>query len=221
MPEQTPRRDLKANGGAVQSRGGERTFSECPVLEVEGKLFPLIVSLCIGLFFGVGDRQADQPDRVLRVVDLFQQLFSQREDLFQRLQLLLLRDAAGNLFEIVELDFQRQCVAFETMSFQSFDQFRRRMVQFDDNGRGGGDIFLQGMFRTDGLADADSFDGSLVHPSCEVEIDLPHLAELPYQQLERASLQVFPRVDAEQVHLLRRFGTDAPELFDAQFADEF
>lgn len=132
-----------------------------PIAEFEAQLFPLSF-FCI-LFARVGDRKADQTDRVRFIFDLFQQGFGQREDFGECRQLVVLSGASCLLVEVVELDLECKGVSFEAGPLQAFDQFGCNVIEFDDDGGLAGDVFFERMFAAYGLADADGFDWAQVY----------------------------------------------------------
>ena len=69
----------------------------------------------IVFFTRIGDRKAYQPDGMMLVVHFLQQLLCQWKNGIERGQLPGLRNAAGDLTEIMELDFQRQRISPEIL----------------------------------------------------------------------------------------------------------
>ena len=56
--------------------------------------------------------------------------------------------ATRHLSEIVEFDFERECVARELLVREAFDEFGSDVVEFDDDGRGAADVALESVFAT-------------------------------------------------------------------------
>ena len=82
------------------------------------------------LLMGIGDGKPDKADRTLGVIHFLQQLLGQGEDDAERRQFLSLRQAAGDLLEVVELDFQGKGIAPEVrMATKSLHQFDGHMIQ--------------------------------------------------------------------------------------------
>ena len=73
---------------------------------------------------GIGDGKPDKADRTLGVIHFLQQLLGQGEDDVERRQFLALRQAAGDLLEVVELDLQGQGIAPKVrMAAETLHQF--------------------------------------------------------------------------------------------------
>ena len=70
--------------------------------------------------------------------------------------------AACDLGEVVELDFQGEGGSRKLFLLQPFCQFAGYVVELDDDGRFLADVFLEGVFATDGFPDADGFYGAQV-----------------------------------------------------------
>ena len=83
---------------------------------------------------------------MIGIVYFFQQLFGERQYLVEGMQFMRSGDAARDLAEVVEFDFQRQCIAGKAVALETFHQFGGHMVKFNDGRRRDGNIFFQCMF---------------------------------------------------------------------------
>ena len=124
------------------------------------------------LFLGVGYGQTDEADGMIGIVYFFQQLFGERQYLVEGMQFMRSGDAARDLAEVVEFDFQRQCIAGKAVALETFHQFGGHMVKFNDGRRRDGNIFFQCMFTPHGFSDAYSFYGAQVYSPGKVVIKL-------------------------------------------------
>ena len=131
-----------------------------------------------GLFARVGNGEADETDGMLGVVHLLQQLLGQGKNDIERGQLTGLGQAAGDLAEIMELDFQGQRISPEIFLFETADQLNGNMIQLDDDRRTERNVFLQRTFAADGLADAHRLDGAQVYAPGKIVVDGAYLAKL-------------------------------------------
>ena len=82
------------------------------------------------LFLGVGYGQTDEADGMIGIVYFFQQLFGERQYLVEGMQFMRSGDAARDLAEVVEFDFQRQCIAGKAVALETFHQLGGHMVKF-------------------------------------------------------------------------------------------
>ena len=130
----------------------------------------------LSVFLRIGDRETDEADGMMFAVDLLQELFGEGEDVLQGDEGLHRALAAGDLCEVVELDFQRQGVAAKVVAFQSLHQFGGHVIQFDDERGPRGEVALQRMFAAQGFADAYDLHRTFVNASGEVILELPCLA---------------------------------------------
>ena len=71
------------------------------------------------------------------------------------MELLGLCQASRNLVEVIELDFERECVSGELVTGQAFNEFRCYMIQFYDDRGLGRNILFQCMLASYGLAYSD------------------------------------------------------------------
>ena len=72
------------------------------------------------------------------------------------------------------------------------------------------------MFATHRLADADSLYRTGIDATGKIIIDCPHFAKFAGQHLQRLHAQLFPVVNPQGVHLLRRYRSHSPETFNGQ-----
>lgn len=72
---------------------------------------------------------------MIGIVYFFQQLFGERQYLVEGMQFMRSGDAARDLAEVVEFDFQRQCIAGKAVALETFHQFGGHMVKFNDGRR--------------------------------------------------------------------------------------
>ena len=133
-----------------------------PVTKFKTQLLPN--TFFITFFTRVGYGKAYQTDRMVFVINLPQQLLRQRQDHIKCRQFPGLRNAAGDLAEIVELDFQRQRIPPEVLMFQTGYQFHRSMIQLDNDRRPPVDILLQSMFTPHRLTNAHRFYRTKIYP---------------------------------------------------------
>ena len=63
---------------------------------------------------------------MIGIVYFFQQLFGERQYLVEGMQFMRSGDAARDLAEVVEFDFQRQCIAGKAVALETFHQFGLR-----------------------------------------------------------------------------------------------
>ena len=120
------------------------------------------------------------------VIHFGEQLFGTWEDVLQRKEAFGRAEAAGDLGEIVEFDFQCQRVSSEVVPFQPFRKFRRHVVKLDDERGPCRKVAFQRMLASDGFADTRCFHGALVDASCKIVIELSGLAEIVDEHIERA-----------------------------------
>ena len=118
--------------------------------------------------------------------------------------------------EIVEFDFESECVANELLTSEAFDEFGGYVVEFDDDRGCAADVALERMFTSDRLANIDGFNGAIVDATSKVVVGLAHLAELASEHFERALAEVLAGVDAESAEFASRDFADAPELLDVE-----
>lgn len=78
---------------------------------------------------------------MIGIVYFFQQLFGERQYLVEGMQFMRSGDAARDLAEVVEFDFQRQCIAGKAVALETFHQFGGHMVKFNDGRRRDGNVF--------------------------------------------------------------------------------
>ena len=78
------------------------------------------------------------------------------------------------------------------------------------------DVLLQRMFATHRLADADSLYRTGIDATGKIIINCPHFAKFAGQHLQRLHTQLFPVVNPQSVHLLRRYRSHSPETFNGQ-----
>ena len=72
------------------------------------------------------------------------------------------------------------------------------------------------MFATHRLADADSLYRTGIDATGKIIINCPHFAKFAGQHLQRLHTQLFPVVNPQSVHLLRRYRSHSPETFNGQ-----
>ena len=147
------------------------------------------------LLLRIGNRQAYQPDGADGIVHFLQQLLGQGENVLQVMKLLLLCQASSDLLEVIELDFQCQGIAAEFVTLQPFGQFGGHMIQLDDDGRGLGDVLVEGMLASHRLADALRLDRAKVDAPGKLIIELSCFAEVAGEHLKRALLQFLSPMD--------------------------
>ena len=104
--------------------------------------------------------------------------------------------ATRHLSEIVEFDFERECVARELLVREAFDKVGDHMVELDDDRRGATDIAFESMLAPNGFADIYSLDRAKVDATSKVVVGLAHLAELASEHSERALAKMLASVDA-------------------------
>ena len=130
------------------------------------------------------DRETYETDRVVAILDLFEELFGKGEYGFEVGERVVCGVTARELSEVVELDFERECIAYELLASETLDEFGDYVVEFDDDRRCAADVALEGVFTSDRLADIDGFNGAVVDATSKVVESLAHLAELASEHLE-------------------------------------
>ena len=150
------------------------------------------------------------------VINLPQQLLRQRQDHIKCRQFPGLRNAAGDLAEIVKLDFQRQRIPPEVLMLQTGYQFHRSMIQLDNDRRPPVDILLQSMFTPHRLTNAHRFYRTKIYPARKIIIDVPHLTKLAQQHRLRTGTQLPTGMYPQNMHLPCRHRTHSPETLYRQ-----
>ena len=92
------------------------------------------------------------------VIDFFEQLFGKGEYGFEVGERLVCGVTARELGEVVELDFERECIAYELLASETLDEFGDYVVEFDDDRRCAADVALESVFATDRFANICSLD---------------------------------------------------------------
>ena len=130
------------------------------------------------------DRESDEANRALVVIDFFEQLFGEGEYGFEVGEGLVSGVTARELGEVVELDFEREGIAYELLASETLDEVGCDMVELDDDRRWTADITLESVFTSDRLANIDCFNGAIVDATSKVVVGAAHLAKLASEHLE-------------------------------------
>ena len=97
----------------------------------------------------VRDRETDEADGLVAILDFFEEFFSEGEYDFERGERSVGGVAARDLCEIVEFDFECEGVANELLTSETFDEFGDYVVEFDDDRRCAADVALESVLATD------------------------------------------------------------------------
>ena len=95
------------------------------------------------------DRETDEADGVVAILDFFEEFFGEREYGFERGERSVGSVAARDLGEIVEFNFECEGVANELLAREAFDEFGGYVVKFDDDRRCAADVALESVLATD------------------------------------------------------------------------
>mgnify|MGYP000559185455 CR=1 FL=1 len=125
---------------------------------------------------------------MIGIVYFFQQLFGERQYLVEGMQFMRSGDAARDLAEVVEFDFQRQCIAGKAVALETFHQFGGHMVSSMMADEGVEISFSNVMFTPHGFSDAYSFYGAQVYSPGKVVIKLSGFTELACQHFKGTGL---------------------------------
>ena len=150
------------------------------------------------------------------IVHFLQQLLCQWKNGIERGQLPGLRNAAGDLTEIMELDFQRQRISPEILMLQTSHQFHRRMIQFDNDRCLAVDVLFQGMLAPDRLADTHCLYRTKINPPGKIIINTSHFPKLTHQHCLRTGAKLFAIVYSQGMHLLCRHRAHSPKTLYRQ-----
>ena len=94
------------------------------------------------------DRETDEADGVVAILDFFEEFFGEREYGFERGERSVGGVATRDLSEIVEFDFESEGVAYELLASEAFDEFGDYVVEFDDDRRCAADVALECVLAT-------------------------------------------------------------------------
>lgn len=160
--------------------------------------------------------ESEQADGLISIVHLLDEALGLGQNGLHRYEHVGACGAAGDLAEVVELDFQCEGVAAKLLFLESADKFFRHMVELYDHGCLGADVLLKRELASYRLAHISRFNRAQVHSSREVVVHLAHLAERLAQPLERPLAQRISVVYAQRAHLFGSHPSHSPETFYRQ-----
>ena len=138
------------------------------VFEFEFELDPAGLWLISGAFL-IGDAKTDEADGMGMIFHAVHQLFGKGKDVVLGTKDVVDGDAASDLLEVLELDFQRQGAAFEIVFLNTADEFEHSVIEVDGDIGILVNILFEGPLTTDRLALPFGNNGPIVDTSGDVD----------------------------------------------------
>src|SRR5512133_641207 len=104
--------------------------------------------------------------------------------------------------------------------FESFHQLFFKPVQFRNDLKTGGEIFLIGKFSPDRFTFLISFNRTLIDTSHNIIKEHACLSKVSYKRNQIPFLQICARMNSKLMHLLRSNFPDPVKLLNSQLFDE-